>query len=113
MAKLPCSIFLEKHYVSCGVNWEGYEALRSAIGMISEMGWETRVIWQGKTVFGKSMELFEGHVARIVRVCTVFSENMRRQLLLIDTTTNVLPDLNDLEGDDLEDALTTWHNKLR
>ena len=99
--------------MSGGVSRQGYEALRSTIGMITEMGWETRVIWQGKMVFGRSRELFEGHVARIVRVCGVFSENMRRQLRIIDTTTNMLPDLKDLEGDDLEDALTTWCNKLR
>ena len=113
MARLPCRIFLEKHYETGGVSQQGYEALKSVIGMITEMAWETRVIWQGKIVFGKSRELFEGHVARIIRVCGVFSENLRKQLVIIDSTSNMLPELQELKGDDLEDALTTWDNKLR
>lgn len=113
MAPLPSIVFLQKHFTNGGVNREGYESLRSVIGMIGEMGWETHIIYEGEIAFGVSMRLLEGSITRILRVCKVFKKNMRNGLVIAESAANVLPDLEDAEDDELDDLLATWRNKLR
>lgn len=118
MPKLPCVVFLEKHAKNGGVSEQGFKALRSVIGMISEMGWETHVIFEAKMATGVSVAVMEGHMERILQVCRVFKKSMKNGLVKVKYATNGLPDLKDekgqrLDDEELEDALTTWGNKLR
>ena len=69
--------------------------------MITEIGQETHVIWEGEMAFKVSKDLIAGHIARILRVCNVFSKNMKNHLVIIDSAANLLPDLKDLDVDDL------------
>ena len=118
MPKLPCIVFLERHLKHGGVNESGFKALKSVIGMISKMGWETHVIFEGKLATGVSMSRMEEHMARILQVCKIFKKNMKDGLVKVEYAANGLPDLKDEKGnrldhDELDDALTTWENKLR
>ena len=118
MPKLPCVVFLERHYKNGGVNEKGFTALSSVIGMISAVGWETHVIFEGKMATGTSKAVMEGHMEHMLQVCKVFKKSMKNGLVKVEYATNGLPDLKDekgtrLEDDEMDDALTTWGNKLR
>jgi hypothetical protein len=118
MPKLPCIVFLERHFKNGGVNGQGFEALSSVIGMISAIGWETHVIFEAKMAMGTSMTVMEGHMGHILQVCKVFKRTMKNGLVKVEYAANGLPDLKDEKGrrlvdDEMDDALTTWGNKLR
>ncbi len=118
MPQLPCVVFLERHHKHGGVSEEGFQALKSAIGMISVMGWETHVIFEGRMATGTSVAVMEGHMERILHVCKIFKKSMKDGLVKVEYAANGLPDLKDekgtrLEDEELDDALITWGNKLR
>ena len=118
MARLPCVVFLERHFKHGGVSEQGFKALKSAIGMISVVGWETHVIFEAEMAMGVSRTVIEGHMERILQVCKAFRKSMKDELVKVEYTANSLPDLKDEKGerlgdDELDDALTTWGNKLR
>ena len=113
MARLPCNVFLEKHFKNGGVNRKGYEVLNRTIEMIGAIGWETHVIVESEIVTGTGIAVMEGHFGRILQVCEVFNKNMSQAIKKAEWATNTLPDLEGVKGDKLDDLLTTWRYKLR